>query len=446
MTLSRRFSSFGLEFDDEFAGRGLWDGVLIGPMKALIVSLEEESRRLLLPGFQAADIPFFDAPDPAQALAALSQDLFDLLFVIERTDSLGTVAALSRAAPGVDLIVLSSAPSIDGAVAAIRAGARDYLPLALFPNRLPALVRDLRSRISPRDIALQTNVPNLRRALDTAFRAANTDAPILIRGESGVGKSLLARAIHGTSRRSGAPFVVLQCPTVVPGLLRRQLTGQDAREEGLAGPAGGRLVAAPGGTLVLDDVAELPPATQAELLGIMAAEPNGKLPARLIATTKQDLTQAALPFREDLRSRLNVVEVVLPPLRDRPGDILPLADHYLRAYAERYRISVAAFSDEAKECLRNYSWPGNLRELSNTVERIVAVGSGAVVALEDLPPNLTSGPSGPSVELGGEFSLDQIEAEHIRRVLKRSPTIERASNLLGVDQSTLWRKRKRLNL
>jgi NtrC-family two-component system response regulator AlgB len=328
----------------------------------------------------------------------------------------------------MDLIVLSSAPSIHGAVAAVRAGARDYLPLTLFPDRLPALVQDLRSRISPRDIALQTNVPTLRHALDTAFRAANTDAPILIRGESGVGKSLLARAIHGASRRSGSPFVVLPCPSIVPGLLRRQLTG-----------------VAPAGTVVLDDIADLPPAAQAELLGIITGEPNGKMSARLIVTTKQDPTQAALPFWEDMRSRLNVVEVVLPPLRDRPEDILPLADHYLRAYAERYRSPVAAFSDEAKECLRNYSWPGNLRELSNTVERVVAVGGEPSIAVENLPATLTSGPSGPVIELGGQFSLKDIEDEHIRRVLRRVPVMERAANLLGVDPSTLWRKRQRLN-
>jgi NtrC-family two-component system response regulator AlgB len=168
---------------------------------------------------------------------------------------------------------------------------------------------------------------------------------------------------------------------------------------------------------------------------------------RILAATNRDLEAdaAAGKFREDLLYRLNVIEVTLPPLRQRPHDVLPLADHLLRFFARQAGKPVTGFTDEARDALLRYPWPGNVRELRNAVERGVILASGPQVGLADLPAPVGAPPR-PGVEVGGRATLEQLEAEHIRRVLATTPTIEEASAVLGIDPSTLYRKRKRYGL
>src|SRR5262249_13952296 len=169
---------------------------------------------------------------------------------------------------------------------------------------------------------------------------------------------------------------------------------------------------------------------------------------RILAATNQNLRAAVAQgtFREDLLYRLNVIEVMLPPLRQRPADILPLADHLLQFFARESSRPVGAFTEEARAAMTRYPWPGNVRELRNAIERGVILAGGPMIGLADLPAQLGSWPPAPLVELGGAVTLEKLEAEHVRRVLSSTATMEEAATLLGIDPSTLYRKRKRYGL
>jgi NtrC-family two-component system response regulator AlgB len=217
----------------------------------------------------------------------------------------------------------------------------------------------------------------------------------------------------------------------------------------------GKVAVAEGGTLFLDEVGDLPPALQPKLLRLLQEKSYERVgetqthraDVRILAATNHDLEAgaAAGTFREDLLYRLNVIEVVVPPLRRRPADVLPLAEHLLNFFAWQSGKALVGFTDEAREALRRHPWPGNVRELRNAIERGVILAREDRVGLADLPTQLGQGPR-PGVEVGGRVTLEQIEAEHIRRVLAATPTIEEASAVLGIDPSTLYRKRKRYGL
>jgi NtrC-family two-component system response regulator AlgB len=217
----------------------------------------------------------------------------------------------------------------------------------------------------------------------------------------------------------------------------------------------GKVAVGEGGTLFLDEVGDLPGPLQAKLLRLLQEKRYERVgetqtrasDVRILAASNRNLETdaAAGKFREDLLFRLNVIEVVIPPLRQRPGDILPLAEHLLRFFARRAGKRLTGFADEARDALCAYHWPGNIRELRNIVERCVILTSGPVVELRDLPAQIAVGPPG-GVEVGTRVTIDALEAEHIRRIVATTSTIEEAAAVLGIDPSTLYRKRKRYNL
>jgi NtrC-family two-component system response regulator AlgB len=217
----------------------------------------------------------------------------------------------------------------------------------------------------------------------------------------------------------------------------------------------GKVAIAEGGTLFLDEIAELPSTMQSKLLRLLQERRYERVgdtqtrtsDVRIIAATNRELEKeiAAGKFREDLFYRLNVIEVVVPPLRQRTRDIVPLAKHLLCFFARQAGRTVTGFTQEATAALERHSWPGNVRELRNVIERAVILASGNEVGLADLPSQLGAAPQ-LGIEVGGRVTLEQLEAEHIRRVLGTVPTIEEASEVLGIDPSTLYRKRKRYGL
>jgi NtrC-family two-component system response regulator AlgB len=217
----------------------------------------------------------------------------------------------------------------------------------------------------------------------------------------------------------------------------------------------GKVAAADGGTLFLDEIGDLPLALQPKLLRLLQEKRYERVgetrtrvcDVRIIAATNSDLESqiAAGRFREDLFFRLNVIAVTLPPLRERVDDILPLSDHLLRFFSHQTGKSLAGFTEEAKAAIRRYPWPGNIRELRNAIERGVLLATGTHVGLADLPTQIGT-PQTPGTEIGARITLDQLEAEHIRRVLATTPTIDEASSVLGIDPSTLYRKRKKYGL
>jgi NtrC-family two-component system response regulator AlgB len=290
-----------------------------------------------------------------------------------------------------------------------------------------------------------------------AFKAAPTDATILLRGESGTGKGVLARAIHARSPRSLGPFVTVHCPSLSTELLESELFGHSRGSfTGAVQDTVGKVAAAEGGTLFLDEIGDLPIALQPKLLRLLQERRYERVgetlthssDVRIISATNHDLEAAVARgvFREDLLYRLNVIELVLPSLRQRREDILPLAEHLLQFFARQAGKTASGFTEEARAALLRHPWPGNVRELRNAVERGLILAAGPEVGLSDLPAQVGASLPRSTMEVGNAVTLEQLEAEHIRRLLAVSPTMEQAAALLGIDPSTLYRKRKRYGL
>jgi NtrC-family two-component system response regulator AlgB len=413
--------------------------------------------------------------DSAQAAERLRAGRFDVAFLdlrLAREQGLDALPALLRITPGLAVVVITAYATIETAVEAMRRGAFDYLPKPFTPDQLRlvldrvARLRRLESKVEQLEqqvrsavpeADLQTEEPAMRQALEMAFRAAPSEATILLRGESGTGKGVLAWTIHAKSPRAAAPFVTVHCPSLSAELLESELFGHALGAfTGAVRETFGKVAAAEGGTLFLDEIGDLPLALQPKLLRLLQEKCYERVgetqtrvcDVRILAATNRDLEAAAAAgkFREDLLYRLNVIEVVLPPLRERRRDVDPLAEHLLRFFARQSGKPISGFSDEARAALLRYPWPGNLRELRNAIERGVILAMGSVIGLADLPAQV--GLPGPArkVELGGAATLEEIEAEHLRRILASTATLDEAAALLGIDPSTLYRKRKRYGL
>jgi DNA-binding NtrC family response regulator len=295
----------------------------------------------------------------------------------------------------------------------------------------------------------------MRRVRDLIQRLANSDASVLIQGETGTGKELVARALHKASPRAQGPFVAINCAAVPAALLESELFGHargaftDAKSD-----RPGLFVQASGGTLLLDEIGEMPLEMQAKLLRALqerVVRPVGgsrEVPfdVRILAATHRDMEGlvAQRQFRQDLYYRLNVVRLDVPALRDRPGDILTLAVHFLDRFCERAGHARLSLSGPVAERLLAYDWPGNVRELENAMERIVALSRFDQTAVEDLPLALRSAPSQVTDSLESEsdiVSLDELERRHIVRVLELARgNKSRAAELLGLDRRSLYRK------
>ena len=408
------------------------------------------------------------------ALAAASERPFDLAFLDLRLGTASGLDLLPRLlaeSPSLAIVLVTAYATVDTAVEAVRRGAADYLPKPFTPEqirlivdkvaaqrgerrRLDALEQELRESVP--EIDVETDAPAMRAALETIALAARSEAPVLLRGESGTGKGVLARALHAQSPRRNGPFVAVNCPTLSDALLTSELFGH-ARGAftGAVRDQPGRVEAATGGTLFLDEIAEIAPSLQAKLLRFLQEKSFERIgetrtrraDVRIVAATNRDLRAdvASGRFREDLYYRLAVVEVQVPALRERPEDVLRLARRFLAFFARAAGRSEQVLSEAAAHALAAYAWPGNVRELRNAMERCTILWPAAIVEREALPECIAAAePRGP--RLGGDVTLDELEREHIRRVLARAPTLEEAARILGIDDSTLWRKRKRYEL
>jgi NtrC-family two-component system response regulator AlgB len=285
------------------------------------------------------------------------------------------------------------------------------------------------------------------------LRAAASDVSVLLRGESGTGKGVLARLLHDRSARATGPFVVISCPTLSQELLASELFGHaKGAFTGAIRDNAGRVEAADRGTLFLDEIAEIPPSLQAKLLRFLQEKEfervgesrTRRADVRLVAATNRDLEAevAAGRFREDLLYRLNVVEVRVPALRERAEDVLPLARRFAAFFAAAAKRPTPELSPAAQDVLTAHGWPGNVRELRNVIEHAVMLWPAAVIEPHAFPERI-AGRAAPQAGLGGDVSIDDLEREHILRVLARKPTLEQAAEALGIDVSTLWRKRKK---
>jgi len=299
--------------------------------------------------------------------------------------------------------------------------------------------------------------------MDTLLRAAKSPASILILGESGTGKSVVARAVHQQSNLANKPFVTVSCPSLSKELLESDLFGHmRGAFTGALRDHWGKVKTAEGGTLFLDEIGDLPMEIQPKLLRLLQEREyervgeniTRKADVRIIAATSQDLKKrvAEGAFREDLYFRLNVITAEMPPLRERQGDLLRFARHYFNHFSALCGRRLEGFSEEASAAICAYSWPGNLRELRNVIERAVILAKANKIGLEDLPAELRGQPAALAkgnsalLEIGSLVSMEKLEEAHLRKVLERTSNLAEAADVLGIDQATLYRKRKKIGL
>jgi NtrC-family two-component system response regulator AlgB len=305
------------------------------------------------------------------------------------------------------------------------------------------------------EIELTSSNPVMQRELTLARQIAQSNATILIQGESGTGKGVLARAIHAWSPRAGKPFSVVSCVSLSAELLESELFGHvQGAFTGAVRDNPGRVALCEGGTLLLDEIGDMPLSLQPKLLRFVqdreyerVGDPRTRqADVRVIAATHQNLKVAVKEgrFREDLFYRLNVVQIEVPPLRRRPEDIKPLAEHLLMFFSQQNHRQISGFTDEALEVLQQYPWPGNVRELRNIVERAVILCQTERIGIQYLSPLLPPQTYAPGArEL---VSLDKMEEQYIRYVLSVTKSIEEAAQVLGMDRTALWRRRKKYGI
>jgi two-component system, NtrC family, response regulator AtoC len=377
---------------------------------------------------------------------------------------------ISEIAPDVPTIVVTGHGNMDVAVAAIRAGAYDFITkpisvdaLALAAERaarhreLSSEVRRLREVVRGREAAgIVGDSPAIRTVLDLIDQVSDSDATVLITGESGTGKELVAKALHDRSPRAKAPFVAINCAAMTATLLESELFGHvrgaftDAKRS-----RAGLFVQASGGTLFLDEIGEMPLEMQVKLLRVLqerkvrpvGGEEEIPFDARLVTATNRDLSTEVEEnrFRADLYYRINVVHIAVPPLRARPADILPLAQHFLRRHAERNGKPVVGISTQAAQKLVDYEWPGNVRELENCMERAVALTRLSEIAVESLPDAVRNYQSTRLVIAADNpeemLTLDEMEKRYVRRVLSACRgNKSQAAKVLGIDRRSLYRR------
>jgi len=415
----------------------------------------------------------------AAALAAVTKKTYDLLLVDIRLadgDGFELLAHCREHHPGVTVILITGYGTVETAVEAIRAGAFDLLTKPLIDEELEmAIERALRQRTVVEEnkqlkaqldmrFGLESVIGHdhrMLRVFDMVDCVADTKATVLITGESGTGKSLIARAIHRRSGRRDKPFVEVACGALPENLLESELFGHVAGAfTGATGDKIGKFLQADGGTIFLDEIGTASPSMQVKLLRVLQEfefEPVGgnktfHVDSRVILATNEDLSAAVAQgrFRQDLYYRVNVINVELPSIRERISDIPLLARHFLAQVCEESGRKVLDFTDEALAALQRYGWPGNVRELQNVIERAVLLGKSDEVRLEDLPRQLAA--AGPiSLEPIGNRTLKQAleapERQIILEVLESNSWNRHATaETLGINRTTLYKKMKRLGL
>jgi len=443
-------------------------------MRILIV---DDQRSIRLTSAQAirAEGHEADTADSGRiAMLKLEEERYDLVLLDLRmesdTDGLDYLARLLKIAPKLPIVICTAHASIETAVEAMRRGAQDYLEKPFTPEQLRQLLsrvekaRRLHQRVDELEEQVAQTLPamdftsedpEMAAVFSVVERAATAKATILILGENGTGKSALARHVHQLSQFATGPFVTVSCPSLSRELLESELFGHvKGAFTGAMKDTWGKVDAARGGTLFLDEIGELPAELQPKLLRLLQERAYERVgdtktrtaDVRVIAATNRDLSVAVKSgtFREDLFYRLNVISVTVPPLRARPRDLERNARDFLHFFAEESGRLVKDFSPEAWTALRRHSWPGNLRELRNSIERAVILTRGNKVELADLPTELALASAGATdVALGALVSMDLIEQAHVRLVTARTATLEEAARVLGMDAATIYRKRKR---
>jgi DNA-binding NtrC family response regulator len=408
------------------------------------------------------------APDGETCVRLAETEPFELALVDLRmpgVDGLAVLKRLHAAQPGLPVVILTAFAAMETAIEAIRAGAWDYLSKPFRAEEIKLVVRralearrllrenrqfraELRERYRVDNLLGQS--PQMIAVYKLVARVADLDTTVLILGETGTGKEMVARALHYASPRAERPFVVVDCTTLPETLFESELFGHERGAfTGAHAARRGLLETAEGGTCLLDEIGDLTPALQAKLLRLLQERAirrvggNERIPVdvRIVAATHRDLKRlvAEGAFREDLYYRLNVVTVTVPPLRDRREDIPLLARHFLDKCAQATGKTVRGFAPEALERLLAWHWPGNVRELEHAVERAVALAASELILPEDLPSEIRPAPREPRLP-SPLMTLEEVKRWYVRKVLEHvGGNKVRAAEILGIDRRTLYR-------
>jgi DNA-binding NtrC family response regulator len=440
--------------------------------------VQEALRLLVKPeGFETEG-----ASSPAEIVDAVTRRDFDVVLMdlnytrdtTSGREGLDLLPRLQALDPNLPVVVMTAWATIDLAVEAMRLGARDFVTKPWDNVRLLQVLRtqiDLRralrrsERLQAENEALQAGAgtlliadsPEMKPVLDLVARIGPSDANVLITGEHGTGKGVIARALHASSERAGRPLLTVNTGGLSEALFESELFGHvrgaftDAKSDRV-----GRFELADGGTLFLDEIANISLAQQAKLLRVLETGEFERLGSsvtrsadvRLLSATNANLQEetAAGRFRQDLLFRLNTVEIHLPPLRERPSDIPPLATHFLDQHAQRYRKALRDFDDGARAALLAHPWPGNVRELDHAIERAVLLGRGDRVRAGDLVLRSPSQETDPLRQLE-DYTLEDLEKHFLRGVLARcGGNVKRAAQQTGLSRSALYRRMEKYGL
>ena len=447
--------------------------------RVLVVDDSKETCEFLEELLGTMGLEVTKATHPDQASELLRKGAFDLLLSdINLEAKKDGLDLLREAKPlGVDTILLSGFGTLETAIEAVREGAFDFLSKPWNNEELKALVtRALARRQSAGQGATQDASPKARRSLmigssakmmavyKTIASLQNSRATVLITGESGTGKELVARSIHLSSDRRDRAFVAVNCGALTETLLESELFGHvKGSFTGAVNEKPGLFEEASGGTIFLDEIGETSPSFQVRLLRVLQEQEirrvggnkTIKVDSRVIAATNRDLQQMvkAGTFREDLYYRLSVVELAVPPLRERGDDVGALLDHFLAEFGQKDQQTYH-LHPEARRVLEAYSWPGNVRELSNAVENLTQLSRGREITVDDLPAKIQAdvlkrallrpeSPEGTPSLIEDWPSLDELERRYIQILVGRHKEKQRIAEILGVDRTTLYRKLKR---
>jgi DNA-binding NtrC family response regulator len=438
--------------------------------KLLVVDDEKNTREALRRALEGS-FEVFLAYNVESTKNILKIDPVDVVLTdlrLGNESGLDVLKLVQSQVPPPPCVVMTAYGSVESAVEAMRRGAYDYVTKPLDLDRAEILLqRAVRTlRVEQENQSLRAQLDRsfglerilghsvaMEKVLDRVRQVADSKASVLLEGESGTGKELVARAIHGLSSRRGGPFVAVHCAALSPQLLESELFGHEKGSfTGATERRVGRFEQANGGTIFLDEIGEIDPATQVKLLRVLgerSLERVGgnqliEVDVRLLVATHRSLEKMVREgkFREDLYFRIRVVQIDLPPLRDRPEDIPVLAEAFRREYGQENGKAGVAFSPASMDCLRGYRWPGNVRELRTAVEHGVVLARGAVIEPEDLP----SAVRGDGVERAGKggasiSNLEKVERSAIQEAYKKSgKNVSAAARELGISRRTLQRK------
>ncbi|MBF0258930.1 MAG: sigma-54-dependent Fis family transcriptional regulator [Desulfamplus sp.] len=443
--------------------------------QTILVVDDEYSHRMMIKAVLSAEgFTIEQASSGEEALEIIESHSFDLVLMdvkMGRVDGFQAMQQMLHLKPGMQIILMTAYGTINSAVEAIKSGAKDYLTKPIDIEALKTLVqksveknkfnRDFSG--SPTDVShtvfkeiIGISEP-MQLIFDLVSRVAPTEASVLILGESGTGKELIADAIHRLSPRRDHPYITINCASLPETLLESELFGHEKGAfTGAVKKRAGRFQSANRGTIFLDEIADMPFSLQAKLLRVLQEQeiqPLGsskisKVDIRVVAATNKVLEDAINDkrFREDLFYRLNVVSIKLPPLRERKSDIPLLADFFLSKYAQKNSRHLTGYSSEAMDALTGYHWPGNIRELENTVERAVILSRSETIMFEDLPPSIIfidGIPAKTEEVITQEKSLKEMEKLMILRTLKETDgNRTHSAEILGISRRTLQLKLK----